>query len=911
MQTTFLKTLAQQLSDSENQKTLVVFPSKRAGEYFRNLYAENPPEITTIEEFITHASGLKVLENRELIVVLYRIYKSFRADESFEDFYGWGNMLLRDYDEIDRYLANPKRIFANLSSIKQMENLPEEDEEALKFWSTIDAEHQSPMQQRFLELWELFEKCYYLLNKKLLAEGKAYTGMAYRAATEKLIGGEVNLEFDKIIFAGFNAFSKAEETIIKHLIKQGKAEIYWDTDRFYLENKEMEAGYFIRRAAKNLGITKPNFVIDELLNSPKKIEITGIPLVTNQVEWLKNVMAKLKLENRLDANTVVVLPDESLLPWLMATMGEDIQQFNITAGYPLALHPFHSLAEYMAEARVNFKPDLQSYYYKDVMAILRHPLLDFNASENEKMIASIIKNNWSYINKKFFAEEGTNPILKLIFGVPNSIDETAKWLLMLLDFFGKQNSTFANYHLGIEMLREIIESNRILLKENTDLNPAIFHRFYKQAVSLARLPVHDEDLSKPQLMGTLESRCLDFENVIILGMNEGSFPASGGGHSYLPFDIRKGYGMPTFDEQDNLSAYYFYRLIQRAERVYLGYNTDTSQPGVEASRYIRQIEYLLAPKNPKIEFITTQQTLNVAPFSPLNIQFEKDENYTSALIRQASDKGFSPSGLSTYFTCSLQFYLRYVAKLYPVDEVEESLEANTFGTLFHEVMERFYTPFVGKQITKETMAARRKQLQEIMDESLVSLKMAKEEYRNQNSLLLETIKILADKTLELDAQYVPFKIIDLEKKHYHSLKMPNLGSINFNGTIDRVDEKGGIFRVIDYKTGKAGKYLFNWETDTLNPDNKEAFQAMFYTWIYEKQNAGASLKPNILPLKDLYNGYQTINKKEEAITAIELLNFEKKLQETIAIVFSKDHPITQTEDTAICGYCDYKNLCLR
>lgn len=905
---------------------LIIFPNKRPEYYFKNALADiitepiTSPQVCSIEEFIQQQSGLKPVESLDLIFTLFKIYTRYEPQDDFESFHNWGNMLLRDYDELDRYLVDTSRFFANLSDIKEIEKIVQEDEEnSLVFWRTLATQKPSQLQKRFIQHWEIIEYVYYELRSELQEHGQAYPGMLYRQAAENFLKRQYESKYEKIIFVGFNALSKAEEQIIKCLFKEEKALIYWDTDEYYLNNPAEEAGNFIRKSLKNLGIQNPKFVRSKLSKEAKEIHIIGMPLQVGQAKALGLELKKFIKHNKdyKAGETAVILPDENLLLPVMHSLPEELDQINITAGYPLSHTPLFTLFELINDLHENYNKEIKGFYYKDVLSILSHTY--FSCRENEgikNLIKHIEENGLIFIEQQDILQFDNCEILPVIFKPIYKVFQFIDYINKILDNIEKNAFPVLNNEESfIEKFREIILGLENFLKhQDLEVSIPTFLRFFRQAVQQTKIALQEDDPNAVQLMGTLESRSLDFKNLFILSVNEGILPGRQSSHSYIPYDLRKAFGLPTLEEQDSLYAYYFYRLLQGAAKIYLFYNGEGSS-GEEKSRFIRQVEYFMARKNPNINISHHYYSLPLKSYKAVDIVIEKDEAFFSSLEKKTSQQGFSPSLISSYYICPLQFMMNYVIRLRPQEEITEDLEADRFGRLFHHVIEGIYKDFKGQEVTSVLIKQQRYKIENLLNEALKIEKLDKEYQKNRNSLLLETIKILINKVLDQDEQYAPFHILETEKKYHYTLPVNHHihKEVKLQGTIDRVDEKDGIIRIVDYKTGRLTKLYFNFEQteEILSKENKEAFQTLFYSWLYYKNFASTGLSPVIMHLKDVNKGYQVVNAKNGPLDETGFNIFEEKLKDIIAEILDPAQPIRQTDDRNHCQYCNYNAICLR
>jgi hypothetical protein len=898
----------------------IIFPNKRPEYYFQKAlidaagYSIVQPPVSSIEDFIAEHSSLTLAEPLELLFSLYQIHSRYKPDDDFDKFHSWGSMLLRDYDEIDKYLVKQKGFFGNLTAAKELEATDQDEELTLQFWSTLAKQDQGRLKEQFMQHWEIFEKIYYDFNAYLLSKNKAYPGMQYREAAEKIAKGEYNKKIRSYIFVGFNALSKAEESIIKTLLKDNKAAIYFDADKYYLENTSEEAGHFIRKSIKNLNISEPGIISDKLGKEAKNITITGVPLTVAQAKVLGSILYD--FIPGAQGTTAIIMPDENMLQPLLFALPENVGEVNFTAGYSLNFTPLYQLFESLSSLQENFDPSIQSFFYKDVLAVLSHPFINCREDVSIKtIIEEIEKYQLIYIPRNKLLKNNPCEIIKLMFHAVSTTSQLLNYMERILSNIEidlSENEKSIGTFTGA--FRTILKKMKELLPEQEfEISMASFWRFFRQFAAQTKIPINEEKPEALQVLGMLESRSLNFDNVFIINVNEGTLPAVSNSHSYIPYDIRKAFGLPVYEEQEALSTYYFYRLLQGAKNIHLLYNSEKGSKGAEPSRYIRQIEYFLKKRNPNIKVERRTFTTPVKSHKITPIEIKKDDLYFAAIEDKSKNGGISPTFISSYYTCALQFMLNYVTKLKPPVEITEELEADRFGTLFHEVMEAVYKEYGGLEITADMIKLQRSRIDHFLNSALTSLHWDAAFYTEKNSLLLETIKVLVNKALDKDQDYAPFYILGMEEKMTFEIELENNKKINLQGTIDRIDEKNGTIRIVDYKTGNVKYFNFNYNDpeEILTKYNKESFQTIFYSYLYYKNTGKENLRPTILPLKKVNEGYQVINSKEQALKKEELDKFEIKLKEILAGIFNKEMPIRQVEDVAICSYCDYKNICLR
>ncbi|MDQ3072484.1 MAG: PD-(D/E)XK nuclease family protein, partial [Bacteroidota bacterium] len=788
---------------------VVVFPNRRPIGFFKSALAElvdvplPSPTVISIEDLVWNISGMNQAQELELIFDLYNIYIVHRPEESFDKFYSWGKLLLSDFDEIDRYLVNTKKLFSNLKAVKELENefmkVPDD------FWDSINSGSATNLQQQFISQWDIFGKVYDEFTRFLAANRKAYPGLAYREAERRIRNDQNDASGIHYYFAGFNALSAAEMSIMKALLKKGKAEFYWDIDKYYLDNTREEAGHFIRKSLKELPLQNKQTVTDRLRNDTININIIGVPLSVGQAKALGVELKKFTEVQEVHGETAIVMPDDGLLLPLLYSLPEAIPHFYVTGGYPLKDTLVNGLFEKIIELQQNYNDQSQGFYFKDVSALLTHPLYRSLAGDAPtEFLALLEKGQQIFILKELLISRVEMSPLNRLFQKPGSTEQFAAYIKENFEHLSQGISELNDREAAaLRYLEDIFSNLTGLIKSgSTDVTIPAFVRMMREMIAHSRLPISEEQSDTLQIMGMLETRCLQFENVFILSVNEGILPAHNGGHSYIPFDLRKAYGLPTPEEHDSLYAYYFYRLIHGAENVYLFYNSETGKDGTEKSRYIRQIENFLVSQNSRLKVTYRNYSLPLTHIKAQEIIVEKDRNYFNKLIHKNANAGFSPSFVTNYFVCSLKFLLQSILKLKPLEEVSEDVEGAVFGNLFHDLMYDLYAPWEGKEIDFQSFAGIRSKISSALD-NLMNKNHSGEHLKSRNSLQIETIKVLAEKTIELDQNDAPFTILGLEKDVEHTLKNVEgaLSEIKLKGRIDRIDDKAGAIRIVDYKTG--------------------------------------------------------------------------------------------------------------
>jgi hypothetical protein len=926
----------------------VVFPNRRAGIFFADyLQKQNDktiwlPKIVSISDLFENISQLQVADNLTLNFNLFEEYiKKTKIEESFDQFYFWGDMLLSDFDEIDKYLVNSDDLFKNISSIKDIENrfdyLTDEQIKSLQsFWKNFETIVNSKYKNDFVSIWELLRDIYNNFVFSLKSKGIAYEGMIYRDVANKIKNKEqIIIPFKKIIFIGFNALTKCEEIYFSYLKSIDKAEFFWDYDSYYYDNTKHEAGFFIRKYNTVYPSVIPETEFDNFKNIPKNIDIYAIPSKIGQVKILGDVLSEFKKNEDFSyGKTAIIFTDESLLIPSLFTLPEDIENINFTMGFPLRNTNVYSLIENLINLQVNLRIDKEGnykFYFKNVFAILNHQyikLSDFD--EVQEISNNLLKLNKLYIHADDIKASG---ILLKIFSVSNKSSLISDYLIDILESLyyafkknnGNENLNFEQefiYHsyLIVKQLKEIIKS------QNINIDIKIYFNLLKQLVQSKKIPFTGEPLKGLQLMGILETRCLDFDNVIILSMNEGVFPSINSGHSFIPYSLRKGFGLPVIENQNAMYSYYFYRIIQRAKNIALIYNSDTAASDAsEMSRFIYQLKFEsgLTIKEKSIGYDLSNTVVH-------KITIQKDKSVSDILLKFTAvgenKKYLSPTSILTWLDCKLKFYFQYVIGLQEFDKITEEIDYAVFGNILHETMNLLYSKFTGKQVNSVDLQQIRddKELIESSISQAFKLQCYNEiEITGKSILAFEIIKKYVDQIISIDKNIAPFKLSGLEVPYRKniSVKTGNINTlVKIGGKIDRIDIlKDNCLRIIDYKTG-AIKNSFKDFDELFSTENEKrsnvVFQTFFYSYILpEELKTNHKIVPSVYWIRDSYNinfdFYLNHDKQPVDDFSPYSESFEKGLISTIQDIFNADIPFEQCTNDKICQNCLFNEICYR
>jgi len=954
--TEFLKYVAEKIASSHAsfEDVAIVFPNRRASMYFTSHFGGFfpapvfAPQSFTIEEFVGSMSTRNVVDKLTLIQELHSVYQRIINVEgahdkdklqSFSDFYFWGEMLLKDFEELDSYLASASKIFRDLTDQKELDllfdSLTEEQVQFLtRFWGDFEGKP-SLKKEQFLFVWRRLSMVYSEFKKTLVSNNNSYSGLLYREVAEGIEKvSDAHGHLKKIYFVGFNALTKSEEVIISWFVKNKESRIFWDIDQYYFSDRTQEAGSFFREYQSHpvLGNTFPtdvpsNFKLKAEAATPIHVVGAGQPMA--QVKALAQMIAE-SMERGMDPNeTLIILPDEQLLVPVLHSLPASIKKINVSMGMSLMNTPLFGLLELIIDLQIKVKENGLSP--KAVLAILNHSYVRNLSPERVTVLKDqMIAGNGSEIAFSFAQEE--EAIIALLFKVVPT-DLLIAHLTTIIDALGKSptildmDKEFAfNFHKFFTSLETKLPLARDADEDVSARKKNIksFQRLMRQLLAAEKIPFSGEPMSGLQIMGVLETRNLDFKNIFILSMNEGMLPAGSSKGSYIPFNIRKCYGLPTNEQQDAMYAYLFYRILQRSENVNIFYSTAMNGGGQgEMSRYLMQLLY-----ESNLNFVRKTAFSPLEPVAKMGISIQKDESTQEALKRIFAN-GISPSALNTYLECRLKFFLRYISKIKEPAEVDEELDARVFGDILHKVMDLFYKDVVGDTgvgMVKET------DFEDLSDrvDAFIDTVFTDHygaistddviEYRGQRMVVKEVVKKFVLRILYLDKQYAPFEMVGLEKAGL-SITLPVTGGeMRLTGVVDRADKKDDILRIVDYKTGKDE---LNFESihSLFEPSikrNKAAFQTLFYAALFvdsEIITEGLKVVPGLINRKNLFEdnfsfGIKMGKTKVENAAPL-LVEFKENLQRLGNEMLDREVPFDQISDVNTCLFCEFSKLCGR
>lgn len=953
-------TLFYQQYGAEIHRLAFVFPNRRAGLFFQKYLSEiseKPlfsPSILTINDLFMQLSGKHPADKIQMLFRLYELYKQRSgSSESFDEFIYWGEMLLNDFDDIDKYMVDARMLFRNVSDLKSLDDdfnylSPEQVQAIRSFWSSFYPKGDSPNQQHFLELWEILYDLYAGLRTSLAKDGCGYDGMIFREVVEQLEKEPMSdFPFDQVVFVGLNALSVSEERLLLALQKKGVADFYWDYVGPWVTDPDNKASFFLER---NLRLFPSRMQLPGTEPVQAEIRVMGVPSAIGQAKQVYPILQALADEQQLTdesaLRTAIVLPDEHLLVPVLNAIPEAIQHINVTMGYPLAGTPVAALMEYILTLQKNIRyvDRVPVFYFRDVLPILNHQYVMAAAPEEvSQLVKDMTAGNRIYVHA---ADLNRHELLSILFTPVQNTEELSDFLIHVLEALNAclrnkrpnpddeekiSNSTqttadieqefIFHYFATVNRMKEVMREAKIEMRLDT------YFRLLKRMTDLITIPFEGEPLSGLQVMGVLETRALDFDRLIILSMNEGIFPLKKAANSFIPYNLRRGFGLPTYEHQDNVWAYHFYRLIRRAKQVTLLYDTRTTglQTG-EVSRFVHQLRYHY--QYPLIDELVVYDVASSA-VPPIFVQKTTEVEKLLSDFLSGGTRALSASAINTYLDCPLKFYFSVLEQIQKEDEITETVERDVFGSILHKVMEDLYAPFKGKLVTADLLKLLRK------DQPLLTGTIARafaelffkspvvRPLEGENFLTGEMIRKYAEKILEQDACFTPFHYIKSEKKVRATITLSDRRVVQLKGFIDRVDSLDRVLRIVDYKTG-SGKLDFESVEGLFDKEAKDrpkaVMQVFLYAWMYQQlpEYTGMPIQPAIYYLRTLFQrSFNPVVEQKKGRGKADKVNsfqefvadFEGKLRQCLDEIFNLDIPFTQTETGKACAYCSFRGLC--
>ncbi|MBQ7819672.1 MAG: PD-(D/E)XK nuclease family protein [Bacteroidales bacterium] len=963
-----------------------VFPSRRAQLFFLKYLAEMPknpifsPTTLTIDDFISQLSGYAPADRIEMLFLLYKHYKNLStSNETFDDFLYWADILLSDFDDVDKYLVDASQLFSNIYELKNIDEqfkdilTPEQRKFLERFVSHFNVEKDGGeldnSKKEFINLWKILYNLYTSLHKDLEDKGCAYNGMMLRSIIddiekEKTTISDIQTRYKNIVFVGFNILSTAEEKMMKLLQDMGVADFYWDFNTPVCNDVYSMAGEAMRKNMQQF-VSKYSLNEDKNLNYPE-IEVVAIPSNTGQTKYAGKLLSELIAQKEDEANTVVVLPDENLLMPMLGSLPSSVNSVNVTMGYPLGGSPLASLFSVIYDLQIKSRKSANGevrFYHRNVTMLLQQPYIQQIHKEIAiPFMSDIREKNMVYIAQKDIPEE-----MQYLFVSPSDNKEALSYLTSVIE---KLNNDIDTDNAERAITKEFLFYYQTVINRlanliiDEEIQLATLFRLIDKMCASIKVPFNGEPLSGLQIMGVLETRALDFDNVIILSMNEGVFPADSRSDTFIPYNVRRGFGLSSYEQRDGMAEYYFYRLISRAKKVYMTYDTRTEGVKIgDVSRFVYQLKYQYLANSDKL--VEKSINYNINSPSEKEIKIEKRgpvlEKLNSFLDK--GDKNISASAINTYIDCPLKFYFTYIERIAEPDKVSEDLDASTFGTIYHEVMQHLYLKYEGKEITIEVIDEIAKDedfISKLIKGAFVnnyfkassksSIKIDDVQLEGRLFLRAEIIKKMVYQTLKLDKLRVPFKMLKNELPINAHYTLSNGKNVRIKGLIDRLESKGKYINIIDYKSGKAILEFSSPEklfTDMSSRRSKAVLQLLFYVLLlkkgiiseFNKPGDNKKLKEFMISSGITMPDYDNVfapglyafenyfaeqflwrirYKHDNRIDEVEIGKYSEMFDEylnnidnCLISIFDENTPFVQTQDIAVCEYCPFADMCRR
>ena len=906
MQSFISETLDDILKTTKTFENVVfVLPSQRAGVFVKHRLKDKIssgflPKIINIEQFIEQVSGIKKIDAVQLLFHFYTVYKKQEVEaDPFDVFSSWAFTVLQDFNEIDQHLTNTKDIFVYLRDI-----------ERLRKWSTQGTFKETELIKDHFSFIEKLGSYYTAFYQFLIKNNIGYQGLLYREATEKIDDFTKNNQQKKFFFIGFNALNKAEEFLFKKMLSRKNTEVYWDIDQSFFENNH-QAGTFIRKYKSQWKYYENNSLktLGNSFSSAKKIELIGASKNITQLKYAGQILEKFSNHS----NTALVLADETLLPIALNSLPKNVEAINITMGYPLKDIPttniFFSVFQLFLTQEKLQKTTTNLFYHKDIIRFIKQPsiykVLSLEDNAVSDTIAIIIgKENKTFISQKeleIFLSKINDPIKKTILSIFNPFETITEFLARMLSLINllKETDNELEKEYLFRFYTAFTQLQTLHLEFNYFQDLKMVSQFFRQLIQSESLSFQGEPLQGLQLMGMLETRVLDFENVIITSVNEGILPANSQQSSFIPFDVKVQFGLPTYREKDAIFSYHFFRLLQRAKNIFIIYNTEHDSFGNgEKSRFVNQLEIIRKDISEKIvspKVVTEKATL-------------KEISKTDAVLiklKELAEKGISPSALTNYLYNPISFYKQKILKIKEFENVEETVAVNTLGTVVHEVLDELYTPFVGKFLNANHVEVMQRKSKKLVEKQFRICFKNGDISTGKNRLIFEVANrfvhnFLTQEKAILKDENNQLKIIATEETLAAEIKIDGIDfPIKIHGQVDRVDELNGVTRIIDYKTGMVHALnlkLTDFE-DIRELKYHKAIQVLLYAFLYTQNTNFDFSKPieaGIFSFKNLKSGFLSMNfssnyrSPDNAISQEKLDEFMEEIKTILLEMYNKE-----------------------
>lgn len=914
----------------------VVLPNRRAGVFLldalRNL-SNRPviaPEVRTWSEFLRAHSTLQVPDTLTQVLAAYSAWQVPYPDETFEEFYSWGEILVQDFDEVDRQLLDPDQLFQNLADLDAVDEtfqLDLQDYPRFRaFWESLSGATSLAISDHFLTVWQALRGIYHTYHTHLESRGHTTEGRIVREIVARLATESVSFpSAASHVFVGTHALTKGELQLLKAYQRQGAA-IWIDGDHWYTtESTHHQAGHSLRELLADFSIADQ--LSDDYHTQARTVTAIATPGAVAQTLVAGELLQELTHEAAQAERIAVVLPDETLLPLVLQRLPDGLP-VNVTMGFPLKQTQvftwIYSLTELWLHARLGATGAVTTFHTADLTRWLGQGLSDRLLQEKAlEMRQQLRQSSWAHI-----------PVAELPH-LPANLTQLARQespihfqpfvaqlqaLLRDLSAAGEQPLSSMEQEAAVQVLQSAQQLANQLEQEALALDMPGFLRLLRTFLATIRIPFLGEPLAGVQIMGFLETRLLDFDRIILLSVNEETLPPKPSGISFIPFGLRKAYGLPTVQETQAVNAYHFYRLLQRADHTYLLHSVGAGKDAQTPSRYLLQLELEAAPETKTTFHQESRSVPFSVSFSP-DISIRPDEDVSHRLGRYLIDGenrgALSPTSITEYLKCPLKFYFRYVAGLQEPDELSEDLDAGQFGSLLHRTLQLLFLPFVGKTVTAEDIRGLQPTVKAALAQAQQELPSGIDLQHGENLLHLLAIEQLVVKQLDADQERAPFTLLGVELPLQGSLTLPDGRSVALKGTLDRIEQQGDTVWILDYKTGNV-ELKSTVKDDFLTnlfskPDKHPELQTLLYGLLYLQQLSAngapypTSLKTGILSFRKHTAGIQASS--YDLVDPVQREAFEQYLQETLARLFDGSTPFTQEKNDSNCGYCPYYRLC--
>lgn len=958
----FLSSIADTFFEKDKlEDYLFVLPNRRSCTFLKDYFAKKTdtpfilPRIKPISDFIAEQADLIEIDKVELLFALYNVYKELKGLEQSEidKFLYWGDIILNDFSDIDMYMADAEGLYKNLKNLKEINSdfITEEQSEVIQqYWGEFRApatgEHLwKDNSKNYGSLWSILFELYTKFKSSLTSKHLGYSGLVYRTAAEKIAHKEVvDFDFKQIVFVGFSTLSNSELMIFRHFKKLGIGDYYWDFNSPVFKDNNNIAVKFVG-SYKEEFISKENLGEKDILTMPK-ITTVSVPSGSGQAKILSKILNEIyggtdEEITEKEPKTAIVLPDEKYLNSVLHSIPQRYKKLNVTMGYPLSqsiISSFISMLNTMLSRRRTIDGNV-CFYYEDINSMLSHQLVVVNWASVEELRKVIVDKHYFFVPKQeivkrfpnlegifdsdLLVQEGKG--IEYVEGVFKVIEQ------IMLKVTNKQEHYFFNqYKITFERVKNIAQRYEV-----NELNGKSYLYLMCRLLSGALVAFEGEPLEGIQIMGILETRLLDFKNMIILSMNEKVFPSKSYTRSFIPSGIRTAFGLATRKNQDSMYAYYFYRMISRAENVYLLY--DSRVQGLsngEESRFISQLDKLYMQGENKMKKQIWSYSISSKGKEQVIVNKTPEIMYKLNKYREGGNRYFSASSLSNYLKCSLMFYLGAIENIKEEEEIDDFIDSATFGSVVHKALENIYEPVKGKLVTKDFFdnlfanneECLNKQILRAINVEYINDKKEEKEINPETmtadiEIIFNTVKFYLSPLLKYDSELKDFIYIDSEHKSDVVLRLDGCEPFNFRFIIDRIDRVCGKLRLVDYKTGNDNTEFSDIER-LFNGDNKAIFQLMLYSFAYSvKEGISEDIEPNVYKLRTIHSKpgdsfgiyVKPARQVKEKFTSYlsKKDEFIEKLSEIMNEIFDPKVPFKQTSDTRACAFCPFVKVCAK